>query len=191
LAFDIEKFKAGGLQYGGDRASKFHVQMAIPALATGDASAIEKFTFTCEATRIPDFTLGTASAPYFGRELPLPGDRTFEPWVVQVQNDEDYLVRRAFETWSHRINALRKNTTVAPITAVPSSYMTDAWIYKYGKAGNLLRTYKMVGCWPSRVSGIDLSWAQRDEITRFSVEFRYMYFDPDESMAQEGSGAAN
>lgn len=191
MAFDIEKFKSA-LTGGGDRPSKFEVRMTIPGVGSADAAAMEKFTFTCEAASIPPMILGTASSFYFGRELPLPGDRVFPEWSVTVINDEDYLVRRSMENWSHRINTVRKNTTLAPFSASPSTYKTDAWVYKYGKAGDLLRTYKFVGLWPATVSQIDLAWQDRDAITRFGVVFRYDYWENDDDvLGNDGSGASN
>lgn len=185
--FDIERFKSA-LTGGGDRPSKFEVRMTIPSVTTGDAAANEKLTLTCEAASIPPMILGTASSFYFGRELPLPGDRVYPPWNVTIINDEDYLVRRAMERWSHKINAVRRNTTVAPFSSNPATYKTDAWVYKYGKDGSLLRVYKFIGLWPAVVSQIDLSWGARDEIVRFGVEFRYDSMDPNEELGNEGSG---
>lgn len=188
MAFDIERFKSA-LTGGGDRASKFEVRLTIPGVGSGLAGANEKFTLTCEATSIPPQVLGTASAFYFGREEPLPGDRVFPPWNVTVINDEDQLVRKTMERWSHMINANRRNTTVGPFGSNPQSYKTDAMVYKYGKDGSLLRTYRFIGLWPATVSQIDLSWQARDEIVRFGVEFRYSYWINDEDiLASEGSG---
>lgn len=176
---------------GGDRPSKFHVRLTFPSILASDAGANEKLTFTCMAASVPPFILGVVAAPYYGRSIKLAGDREVPPWPITIINDEDHLVRRAFETWSHRINAVRKNTTVAPVNSSPASYKTDGWVYKEGKDGSLLRTYRLVGVWPSEVSQINLSWADRDRISEFSVVLQPDYVDNDtDLLGTDGSGAS-
>lgn len=187
MAFSIESFKAA-LTGGGDRTSKFEVRLTIPALGGADQAAQEKFTMTCSAASVPPMILGVTSVPYFGRDIKVAGDRVYPDWQVTVINDEDQLVRRAMERWSHLINAAQRNTTVSPVTSSPSTYKTDAEVYKYGKDGSLLRTYRFVGLWPSTVSPIDLNWADRDRIAEFNVVFAYDYWVNDSDILP-GDGA--
>ena len=166
--------------------------MVIPGVAAGDASAIEKLTMTCVGSSIPPMILGTVSVPYYGREVKVAGDRVFPEWNLTVINDEDYLVRRSLERWSHGINTVRKNTTIAPFGSNPNTYKTDAFVYKQGKDGSLLRTYQLVGCWPSLVTPIDLNWGDRDRIVEYQVTLQYDYWTNDSDiLASDGSGASN
>jgi hypothetical protein len=134
MSFDIESMKSA-LSGGGDRPSKFEVRMTLPTVIAGDAAATEKLTFMCSAASIPPMILGTIQVPYYGRTFPVAGDRQFPEWVITIINDEDYLVRRVMEQWSHRINTVRTNVTTAPFTASSASYKTDGWVYKQGKEG--------------------------------------------------------
>jgi hypothetical protein len=178
------------LNGGGDRSAKFEVRMTLPAVAAGDAAATEKLTFTCSAASIPPMIIGNIPVPYFGRTINVAGDRQYPEWVITVINDEDYLVRRVMEQWSHRINTARTNVTTAPFTASPNSYKTDGWIYKYGKEGGApLRVYKFVGLWPSMVEPIELNWADRDRIAEFRVVFQYDYWSNDVDIL-EGDGSS-
>lgn len=191
MAFDLEQFKSA-LTGGGDRPSKFQIRMVIPGVAAGDASAGEKLTMTCTGSSIPPMILGVTPVFHFGREIKVAGDRVFPEWNLRVVNDEDYLVRRTVERWSHGINTVRKNTTIAPYGSNPATYKTDAYVYKYGKDGSLLREYKLVGCWPSIVSPIELNWGDRDRIAEFDITIQYDYWENDtDILASDGSGASN
>ena len=52
---------------------------------------------------------------------------------------------------------------------------------QYSKAGDILRKYKFVGCFPSDITAIGLDWAQSDVIEEFQVNFKYDYWLLDES----------
>lgn len=188
MSFSIESFKSSFIG-GGDRSSKFEVRLTIPGLVSGDAAAQEKFTMTCMAASIPPMVLGVVNVPYFGRDIKVAGDRVYPDWQVTIMNDEDQLVRRTLEQWSHRINAAQRNTTVAPVTSNPATYKTDADVYKYGKDGQLLRVYRLIGCWPSVISQIDLNWAEKDRIVEFGVTFAYDYWLNDTDILA-GDGAS-
>jgi len=190
MSFDIEQMKAA-LTGGGDRPSKFEVRMTIPGVAAGDASANEKFTMTCVGSSIPPLITGVIRVPYFGRDIPVVGDRVFPEWSLTIINDEDHLVRRTLEHWQHGMNAVRRNTTVAPFGSNPVTYKTDAYVYKMGKDGSLLRTYRLVGCWPSVVAPIELNWGDRDRLTEFQVTMQYDYWDNDaDILASDGAASA-
>ncbi|MEK9799752.1 MAG: hypothetical protein VW647_02560, partial [Alphaproteobacteria bacterium] len=62
-----------------------------------------------KASSIPASTVGQIEVPYFGRKVKMAGNRTFENWQVTVLNDEDFLVRNAFEKWSSFINSHENN----------------------------------------------------------------------------------
>jgi len=191
MAFDIEQMKAA-LQFGGDRPSHFEVRMTIPGAGTGDGAASQELTFMAKAAQIPGMTLGVVQVPYFGVKVKVHGDRTWPEWTINIINDEDYLVRKAMERWSHRINTVRKNTVFNPFSANPATYKTDAYVYKYGQAGNLLRTYKLIGAWPTVVAPIDLSWDATDAIVEFPVTFAFDWMENDDNvLGGEGSGASN
>ena len=90
MAFNINDMRSQ-LVTGGARPTLFQVRLQNPANSAGDV----KFPFMCTATQIPASTVGTIPVLYFGREVKFAGDRTFEPWNVQVLNDEDFLIRNA------------------------------------------------------------------------------------------------
>ena len=165
MAFNINEIKSQ-LTYGGARPNLFQVR-----IDTKDNTANIKVPFMVQAAQIPSSNLGTIRVPYFGRQLKLAGDRTFEPWTVNVINDEDFKVRNAMETWSNQIN--RHQANIRSLNA----YKSDATVIQYGKDGSVLREYRFVGIYPSVISPIELSWGDVDNYQSFQVQFEYDFWE--------------
>ena len=65
----------------------------------------------------------------------------------------------------------------SPAALSAASYQADALITQFGKAGNVIKMYKMVGCFPTDVAAIDLDWALGDQIEEFGVTFAYQWWE--------------
>jgi hypothetical protein len=59
----------------------------------------------------------------------------------------------------------------------PSGYTVDAEVTQYGKAGNVLKTYKFVGLFPTDLTPIDVDWGSNDTIEEFSVTMSYQWWE--------------
>lgn len=174
MAFNIDQFKSIGLNNGGVRPSLFQVVMTgVPSQEVGFT---DKFTFTCKASTIPASTIQQIEIPYFGRQIKLAGDRTFDNWNVTVMNDEDYIVRSSFEKWMNNINSHVSNLKSQ------SAYKINAQIYQYSKAGNntqnIIRAYTFVGLFPVSVDAMTVDWGQTNQVQEFGVTFAYDYWLP-------------
>src|SRR4249920_3402259 len=110
--FNVQEFRAQ-MVYDGARPNLFRATLTFPGLAingsqgTGFAtgqSASQKYTFMCRAAQLPGDTVNQVPVNYFGRELKFAGNRTFPEWTVTVINDEDFIIRNAFEKWMSGIN---------------------------------------------------------------------------------------
>lgn len=162
MAFNINDIRSN-LNFDGARQNLFEVRITNPANGVADI----KTPFQVQAAQLPASNLGTIQIPYFGRFIKLAGDRVFDPWVVTIMNDEDFLIRDAMEEWSNRINLLEGN--IRDIR----DYKSQAEVIQYSKDGSVLRIYQFKGLFPSVVSPIDLGWDINDDIERFQVEFQY------------------
>lgn len=170
MAFDITEMKSK-LRYGGARPTLFQVQIHNPLVTEADAVT----PYMVQAASLPAFSVGTIQVPYFGRLLPQPGDRQFQPWQVDVINDEDFLVRNAFETWNNKINTLQGNVRDLP-TSQAAEYTSTATVTQFSKTGKPIRVYEFVNIYPPEIGDIQLSWGQQDQIETFPVTFMYDYF---------------
>ena len=167
------------LEGGGSRPNLFEVELTtFPTSITGWDSEI--FTYLCKAAQLPGQTIGAIEVPFRGRTFKVAGDRSIDPWTVTIINDENFKLRKAFESWTDQIAKLSNNLG----TTNPASYMSNATVYQLGRgaiakstsnAGTdsaVLATYKFVDIFPTSVSPIDLSYDSSGTIEEFTVEFQ-------------------
>lgn len=189
---------------GGARPNLFEV--SIPNMPNGVAWSTEAkrtFNFLCDATSMPASTVDPINVPFRGRILKVAGDRTIDQWSVTVINDEDFIIRTAFEQWANLISKLDN----ASGATSPSAYMVDAYVYQLGRGydkskfsttnSNIfpegqvkpLRTYRMYDIWPSSVGAIELSYADNNAIERFTVDFQVQWWTVGEGSSDQANTA--
>jgi hypothetical protein len=185
MPFNVQEFKARGLELGGARPSLFEVTMQTPR-DVGRNGEREQLKFLARAAQIPAMTVDPIEVPYFGRKIKLAGDRTFADWTITIMNDEDFAIRSMFENWSNKLNALVSNRNSAGTR--PEDYKVEAFVHQYGKAGRnsryqredgIIRSYKFVGAFPTTIDAIALDWDNTNAIQTFDVTFSYDYWEPE------------
>ena len=174
MAFSVNEFRS---QMVGDgaRPNLFEVSMPCPVFsAPGNAQT--KLTFMCKTAQLPGATIGSVPVQYFGRELKFAGNRTFADWTINVINDEDFIIRNAFERWMNGINSHNLNVR-NPLALAPLGYTVDGDVKQFGKTGNTLKRYKFVGLYPTDLSPIDVDWGSNDAIEEFTVTLSYQWWE--------------
>lgn len=181
MPFNVQNFRAS-LLADGARASLFDVMLTFPLAVgtTGTApgsfgTAQQQVTFRAKATSLPGDSISSIGVNYFGREIKVAGNRSFPDWAITVIQDEDFDLRDAFERWMSGLNSHVANLRL-PSMLASSEYQRDALVTQYGKAGDVIKQYKMVGCFPTDVSAIDLDWGS-DSIEEFQVTFAYQWWE--------------
>jgi len=194
----ISAFKSK-LTGGGARPNLFEVEIpSFPVAAgqntwrTGDNQEADTFKFLCKAATLPASNITPVEIPFRGRILKVAGDRTFDNWSITVINDENFIIRSAFETWMQGISK-NSNATGA---VDPSAYMTYALVHQLGRGADAgrasqgasasvsgtpitpLKTYTFFDIFPTTVSAIDLSYENTDAIEEFTVDFQVQYWEP-------------
>lgn len=193
MSFNVNRFK-NELVFGGARPSLFQVQIKFPGLREGTTNGISDATFTmadaegklsfmCKAASIPASTVAPIEVPYFGRKVKVAGARTFAEWQITVINDEDFLIRKAFEHWLASINGHATNVKNSGVNSTPASYQAQAIVNQFAKDRELapIRSYRFWNVFPSEVSPIELNWGTDGEIEEFTVTLQYDYWDINES----------
>lgn len=170
MAFNINAIRAQ-LIGGGARPSLFEVVITNPVSSLADI----RVPFMAKATSIPAHTLGKIEIPYFGRKIPIPGDRVVNDWVVTIINDETFDIRNAMETWSNAINSQQGN--LATLGSNPANYISQATVTQYAKNGDVLRVYQVNNIFPLEIAAIDLAWDTTDTIEEFQVTFACSDFE--------------
>jgi len=195
----IDDFKSRLVQ-GGARPNLFEVEFNFPS-AIGDqlsVSTVEedlKFRMMIKGAQLPASNIAEVVVPFRGRQLKVAGDRRFDPWTITVMNDGDFNIRDAFEKWSNFIIKVSDGSG----TINPADYQADWVVHQLGRgAGDLmtpgeqntnqlpvLRSYRMRGCWPSAISGIELSYDSADTIEEFQATMQVQYWEAFDKDAQD------
>lgn len=174
MAFNVNQFRSEMIGDGA-RPNLFQVEMAFPVFSA-PGNAQRKLTFMCKTASLPGSTVNSVTANYFGRELKFAGNRTFADWSVTIINDEDFAIRKAFERWLGGLNSHLPNLRT-PAGLAPVSYQVDATVTQFGKTGNELKKYKLIGVFPTDLAAIDLDWGSNDSIEEYSVSLSYQWWE--------------
>lgn len=173
MAFDVSAFAAVGLPLGGARPSLFNVIVDTPP---GVPNIGAQMSFSCRSSSIPGSEITVIEQPYMGRRIPIAGTRNFSPWSIMVMNDEDFKLRHAFEVWMNGINRHEANLRTQTFQT-NASYKGTGTVIQLSKTGVPIRTYSMVGLWPTTLGPIELAWDNGEQIEEFSVEFRFTFWE--------------
>jgi hypothetical protein len=165
---------------GGVRPNQFKVQITKSPVGTGN------FEFLGKAASIPASTIGNVDVPYRGRQLKVPGDRTFEDWTLTVFNDGQWSSRSYFEKWMQLLQGHRN-----PVRSVNATEVYGAaTVQQLSRSGAVIATYTMEDIYPTNTAAIDLGFDTNDSVEEFQVTFAvnnwYSTFSP-EPLGQ-GSG---
>lgn len=188
MAFNVQQFRSQ-LTGDGARPNLFQCTLTFPILASSggatspggiqdNVNLTEKFTFMARAAQLPGSTVNQIPVNYFGRELKFSGNRTFPEWTVTIINDEDFRLRNAFEKWMHGLNSHVTNTRGLSFQS-GVDYQQDGLVTQFGKAGNIIKQYSLVGMFPIDVSPIELDWGSNDTIEEYAVTFAYQWWESD------------
>jgi len=156
------------LKGGGARPNRFEVVVEFPAFAATQEE-IRSTAFLVQSAQLPGSNLGVVEQAWRGRQMKLPGDRTFEEWEATFLNDTGFELRNAFEAWHNGINQYRSNT--GPTS--PSEVMSTVSVYQLDNNDNRVKEYVLKMAWPSVVAPVDLAHDSSDTIETFSVTFVY------------------
>lgn len=165
MAFAISDIQ-GQLRYGGARPSLFQVTITNPVDGRG---ALQQ-PFMIMAASLPASRVGAIPVAYFGRTINVAGVRAYDPWAVQIINDEDMQVRAAFESWVANINTPITNLRGTG-TSSPAAYKGYGQVNQMSQTGEVIKTYNFEGLIPVSVGEIQLSWSNGNAIEIFPVQF--------------------
>ena len=189
MVFNIDQFKTRGLQYGGARPALFNVTVTPPPVVGIDLTSVSKFEFTARTASLPESNMEAIQVPYFGRKIKIAGDRTFADWRVTVMNDEDFGVRSMFEKWSNAMNKHVNNTRLGGLNV--ENYKSTMEVFQYSKDGSILRSYQIIGAFPTVIDAIDLDWDTTNAVETFNVGFAYDYWVPYVEVSGKIAGGIN
>jgi hypothetical protein len=188
---DIQTFKRGF--DGGTRPNRF-----VVAGEMGGNDRQQVSPLLVKGASIPAQTLGIIQVPFRGRAAKIPGDRAYAEWtftMIDTNNSGDsdspqQNWRRLFERWHEGFNKHLENTAehAGVLDGHDENWYTNWTVTQLDMQGNELsdRAVTLVGCWPTEVGAIDLSYDTADTITEYSVTLAYDYIT-----LSDGSGESS
>ena len=163
---------------GGVRANLFECNV------TGPGWNKRSTPYHCKGTSIPASTIGNIDVPYRGRQLKVPGDRTFADWTVTMFNDANMSLHSSFEHWMWMIQSHGQNYQQIS----PNSLYGSGQVTQLARTGNPLVTYD-IEIYPTEVAAIDLAWDSNDAVEEYAVTFAVNWWVP--KVGGLGTGAGN
>lgn len=164
----ITDFKAQMIS-GGARPNQFRVQITFPSIVPNGSIAGTKLQFLAKSSTLPSSSLADVGVMYRGRPIHFAGEREFQPWNISVYNDNDFLVRNAFEAW---VDTIQKSTSTNG-TVSPLLYQIDMQVQQLDRNDRIVKEYTFYDAWPVDVGQIQLDWDANNQIETFPVTFQY------------------
>jgi hypothetical protein len=168
--FNISQFRTA--LEAGAKPNLFEVNLNLPSSVSDDSSAVfNNFKLLCKSAAIPAMTVGVIEVPFRGRRIKLPGDRTYAEWTITVVNDNQQLMRKAFDRWMKYINDPDATQDIRSTQEI--DYKVTIGIKHLKINSKISRSYQLIDAFPTDVSAIDLSYDTTDAIQEFTVTFLY------------------
>lgn len=173
---NISAFKAT-MVGGGARSNQFRVAIQFPTWVSGGLSSGAALTapYLCKAAELPASSIQNVPVQYRGRQVNFAGERTFNPWTIQIINDTPMLLRRALEDWSNGIQNYDNTFGIA----FPMMYQETLSVEQLDRTGVVIRKYTFHDAYPTFIGDIPLSFDSPNVIEEYQVTFDYNYFTID------------
>jgi hypothetical protein len=152
---------------GGVRPNLFVCNIVPPK----GVSLGQDFSFHCKATSMPASSVPAIDVNYRGRQLKVPGDRTYADWTATVYNDVNMSIRHTFEGWMHLI----QNHGVNQHSKGFNDPYGTGTVTQIGRNGKAVSSYFMQ-ILPTEVAAIDLAWDSNDAVEEYTVTFAVNYW---------------
>ena len=172
---NINTFK-NNLKQGGVRPNLFRVNGPIGPEGTDGAAS-----FLIKTASLPASTLSTILVPFRGRQLKLPGNRTFDDWTMTIISDSEFNLRTKFERWMEAINSTVGNVAEQPHDLTNGSVLAGGlfptWsVDQLDRQDIPIKTYSFFHCFPTLISDMALDSDASDTLSEFTVTMTYSYF---------------
>jgi len=159
MALDIAALANKFSQKGGTRPSLFRVSI-------GGINA-EDTELLAQSTSLPPAELGIISLDWRGRQLKIPGDRTFADWTATFYNDDEMNIYKALVEWNNEINDFVSNE------ATFGKIYRPVEVAQLDRGGSPITKYTLNSCFCSQVGEVSLDATSRDTISTFTATFAY------------------
>ena len=172
----VDKFK--NIFDGGTRPNRFRVSGKIGNVGE---LGLDREGLLVRATSFPNSTIGVIPIPYRGRTIKYPGDRQYPEWAIQLYDDRTVGFRDKFVQWQEQFNEHVSNVPAdsnsLDLRSGRHIHFVDWNVDMMDVEGNVIRSCRLVNCWPMDISPYDLSYDVSDRFNEYSVTLAFDYID--------------
>ena len=159
------------IKSGLSRSNRWRVLVNFPGYA-GSGTNGQQASLLARTTNTPASTVGVIDLTWGGRNLPIPGDRTYEEFTVTFIGVNDMLVYNAYQKWSENINGSDSNRGLTNLDTI----MNDVTLEMMDVNDNVTKTFILHDAWPSVVGQMSLDSGEMDGYSQYDVVFRYVSY---------------
>ena len=159
--------------------------------ASGDAdigaAAIKRlnqgnFIVYAQSAAVPGRTIVNEAVSFYGFPFQVPVNTTYtQTWDCNVRCDTNLEMRDIFEGWMDTVSSLAKSTGgskgLVPVNTYALVHLLSPDFFNQNGAANVVRSYKMVGIYPSNLGNIEQDH-NSNAISTFSTTFTFQYWYP-------------
>jgi len=153
------------------RSNRWRVTVNFPGYA-GTGADGQQASLLARTTNTPSATIGVIDLTWGGRNLPIPGDRTYEEFTVTFIGVNDMNVYNAFQKWSENINGSDSNKGLTNLDTI----MNDLQLELLDVNDNVTKTYLLHDAWPATVGQMSMDSGEMDGYSQYDVTFRYVSY---------------
>jgi hypothetical protein len=153
------------------RSNRWRVTVNFPGYAGSGADG-QQASLLARTTSTPSATIGVIDLTWGGRNLPIPGDRTYEEFTVTFIGVNDMNVYNAFQKWSENINGSDSNKGLTNLDQI----MNDIQLELLDVNDTVTKTYLLHDAWPATVGQMSMDSGEMDGYSQYDVTFRYVSY---------------
>jgi hypothetical protein len=153
------------------RSNRWRVTVNFPGYAGSGADG-QQASLLARTTNTPPSQVGVIDLTWGGRNLPIPGDRTYEEFTVTFIGVNDMNVYNAFLRWSENINGSDSNKGLTDLDLI----MNDIQLELLDVNDTVTKTYLLHDAWPATVGQMSMDSGEMDGYSQYDVTFRYVSY---------------
>ena len=161
--------------YGGTRLNRFQVTSSNCKYDETNKLIDDDTKFHIRAAAIPGSNITPLGINWFGRTIPLPGERVYDPWKITIIDDRGTRdLYSKFKAWQKKVVDWSDNI------AVNTSDIKDCkWTITHYSNNNTVsyKEFNLYQCWPVNVGPLVLDMSQDNVLSTFEVTMHYTHFD--------------
>jgi hypothetical protein len=166
---------------GGNRPNRFEITTSGCKYNESNSLTDLDTKYHIRAASIPGSTVTPININWFGRTVPIPGERVYDEWTITILDDtaspsqsEPSALYKKFKDWQNKIVNLGTDIKVST-----KDISTCKWIIKHYSSPDQtkLKTFNLYQVWPVYVGNFILDMSQDNVLATFDVRLAFTHFD--------------